>query len=201
MKVGILGGTFDPVHWGHIGIAIDARKRFGLEKVLFIPALIPPHKVGREISEPGRRLEMLRLALEPYEEFEYSDIEILRSGRSFTIDTIESLRSASPGDEFFMIIGADNMPDFKSWHRVHDLVGVCAFILVARPEYELDLERALAPDFSPEEIALLGRHILADSFYDIAARDIRRLCEIGQSVRHLVPPPVADYIEQNHLYK
>lgn len=201
MKIGILGGTFDPVHWGHIGIAQDSHKQFGLGRILFAPALIPPHKQGRDISPTRHRLAMLKLALEPYAEFEITDVELNRPGNSYTIDTINTLHPIHPNDSLFLIIGADNMPDFKNWHRVHELVGLCEFIIVSRPGYEIDLEKVLEPDFSKDEIQHILMHMMLNTNYNIAANAIRTMAAAGKSISHLVPPPVAEYIVNNNLYK
>ena len=127
-KLGIMGGTFDPVHYGHLQTAEFIAKHCSLEKIIFIPAYIAPHKVGLEFAPAKARYEMTKLAVAEYPNFIVSDIEIKRSGVSYTYDTVEEIKKLYPEHELYFIIGADSVPTLNTWHRIKDLLREVTFI-------------------------------------------------------------------------
>lgn len=198
MRVGILGGTFDPVHTGHIRVAEEVMSRLGLGKVIFVPAGQPWLKAGGPIAPAKHRVQMVRLAIAGRPGFELSLVEIERPGPSYTIDTIQDLR-AQLGEEveLFFILGCDNLAQLHKWKDAVRLISLCRLVAVPRPGCEMPelkkLEEAL-PGISASVIALDKPEI------DISATEIRKRAEHGLSVRGLVPDAVADYIRQHKLY-
>jgi nicotinate-nucleotide adenylyltransferase len=143
MKIGIFGGTFNPIHQAHLSIAEEVRRSLRLDKILFVTAGVPPHKKNRTILPAHHRLEMVRLALQDFPYFEVSDLEIRRPGRSYAIDTLRTLKKAHPpGTEWFLILGLDAFLDFPSWRQAGRLLTLCHIVAVSRPGFRfLDLKR------------------------------------------------------------
>lgn len=199
MRIGVLGGTFDPVHNGHLIIAEEAQMKLGLAKVLFIPAGRPWFKDGEKVSDQGRRLAMLRLAVEGNSGFEVDTMELEREGETYTVDTMEELkRRLGEEVELFFIIGIDALAELGRWKEPERLASICEFATMRRPGFtELDLE-ALERD-AP---GVSGRvHVLDNVQVDISSSDIRERVERGLSIRYLAPPAVAAYIEEQGLYR
>jgi nicotinate-nucleotide adenylyltransferase len=198
VKIGILGGTFDPVHNGHIKVAEEVRAQLDLTKVVFLPASQPWLKADSPISPAEHRVEMVRLAIATHPEFELSLVEINRPGPSYTVDTIEELRvKLNTGDEVFFILGWDSLLQLPRWKEPTRLIRLCRLVTVPRPGYKLpDLKQleALIPGLSPRLIVLDRPEI------DVCATQIRKRVAQGLSIRNLVPSPVADYIKQHKLY-
>ena len=199
MRVGVLGGTFDPVHNGHLIIAEEAQAKLGLEKVLFIPAGRPWFKDGENVSDMGWRLDMLKLAVNGNPSFEIDTMELEREGATYTIDTMEELRKRM-GEcvELFFIIGIDALSELGRWKEPERLASICHFATMRRPGFtELDLE-AMERDVP----GVSGRvHVLDNVQVDISSSDIRSRVEEGRSIRYLVPPAVRAYIEEQGLYR
>ena len=218
-QIGIFGGTFNPIHQGHLAIAEDVLKTVGLDRILFIPAGRPPHKKGHKILPPGHRLEMVRLAVQDHPGFEVSDLEVGRSGKSFTIDTVESLEKSHPkGTRFYLILGLDAFLDFSSWRAEKELRSRCHFIVVSRPGFRFaDLGRLpFLKGVSPESLRELDaggrlRHdhplsprtqmiLVRVTARDISATEIRSHLSGGKRLKNLLPPPVESYIIRQDLY-
>jgi nicotinate-nucleotide adenylyltransferase len=200
-KAGILGGTFDPIHNGHLAIAENARSTIGLDKVLFIPALVPPHKQDKTISAPEHRLKMIELAIKDNPFFELSDIEIKRGEVSYTLDTIKQLSQESPETQYYFIIGMDTLPELQTWHKPEELVRMCEFVVLARPGYDTESITGSDLGFSPESVKKLQKHIIATGPVDMSATQIRAIANAGGSIKSLVPEEVNDYILKHELYK
>ena len=199
MRVGVLGGTFDPVHNGHLIIAEEAQAKLGLTKVTFIPAGRPYFKDGEDVSDMERRLDMLRLAVNGNPSFEIDTLELEREGATYTIDTMEELRRRMGKEvELFFIIGIDALSELGRWKEPERLAAICHFATMRRPGFtELDLEA-----MEREVPGVLGRvHVLDNVQVDISSSDIRERVERGQSIRYLVPPAVRGYIEEEGLYR
>jgi nicotinate-nucleotide adenylyltransferase len=190
-RIGLLGGTFNPIHIGHLLIARDAMEALRLDCVRFIPAAMPPHKpVDRNISGT-QRLRMVRLAIRGCAQFEADDIEVKRGGASYSVETVEELRRRHPGARFYFIIGGDSLEELPSWRNIKRLAKLCTFVVVARP--------GCAPQV-PAGLGLRCRFVKGHPC-DIASREIRERLARGQSVRWLVPEAVLRYIQREKLYQ
>jgi nicotinate-nucleotide adenylyltransferase len=199
MKIGILGGTFDPIHGGHLAIAETARTRLGLDEVHFMPAAITPLKEGGAITEPEHRVAMVQLAIAPYPYFKLSTVEIDRAGTSYTVDTIAELRRRfDPDDELYFIIGLDSLGQFARWREPARIIGMCRLVAVPRPGYSL-------PDRDALEAAIPGISnsltVLDEPKVHISATEIRERVRKGRPIDDLVPEAVAEYIRKKGLYR
>ena len=198
MNIGVLGGTFDPIHMGHLVLAEEVRARLNLVEILFVPAGQPWLKVGSPVSPAGHRVEMVRLAIADRPYFKLSTIEIERAGPTYTVDTIAELKAQhGAGDELFFILGRDNLAELPRWRQPSRLITMCRMVAVPRPGYPLpDLEalEASIPGLS-QRVVLMDRPEI-----DISASAIRDRVVRGLPIHHLVPEPVAGYIRQHKLY-
>ena len=199
MKMGILGGTFDPIHNGHLAIADEARTYLNLSELLFLPAGQPWMKSDQPISAAYHRTEMIRLALEGRSYFKLSTIEIEHKGPSYSVDTIVKLRAQSEeAFDFYFIVGWDNLAKIPLWKDPAKLIEMCFLAAVPRPGYD-------RPDMKKLAAALPGiskKVILMDKpRIDISATDIRNRVAQGLSINSLVPPAVENYIKENGLYR
>lgn len=186
MKIGILGGAFNPPHIGHLILAQDILEALGLDKIFFIPTNVSPHKEPSEI-DPRRRLEMVRLAISDNKNFEALDLEIKRKGVSFTIDTIKELKRIYPDDDFYLIVGSDLARKFSTWKNYEELKKEVKIVVANRKEYLLEgIDSYLMVDI---------RQI------NLSSSQIRELVKNKRNIRHLVKEKVADYIQQHNLYK
>ena len=198
MRLGVLGGTFDPVHRGHLMMAEEARVTLGLARVLLVPAGRPMSKPGRRVTAARHRLAMVRLAADGLPWLEVSAMEVERPGPSYTVDTISALRTQyGPDVEVFFILGWDSLVQLPAWHEPDRLVSLCRLVAVPRPgQVQPDvreLERAI-PGIS-ERVVFLDRPCV-----DISASAIREAVGRGEPVDHLVPETVAGYIREHRLY-
>lgn len=199
MKVGILGGTFDPIHFGHLATAESVRESFALDEVLFIPSARPPHKVERLITPDVHRLMMTYLATRSNEKFTVSPMEFLRDGLSYTLDTMNALiEKFGAAAELFFIIGADSMADLSKWYRARELVSKVHFIATKRPGVKVDFP-ALEEFFGEERMAHI--HQVETPGLEISSTDIRARVKAGRSIKYLVPEVVEEYIAKERLYK
>lgn len=199
MRLGVFGGTFDPPHVGHLVIAEQARVQLALDRVLFVPAGRPPHKDSAGVSPAEVRLEMVRAAVADNPAFAVSDIELRRSGPSFTVDTLASLRDEYSGAEMFCLVGSDTAVQLHTWHNPPRLYAMVTFAVLMRPGWprgELDAWRAAQPVGARPRF-----HIVQVPLLDVASRDLRLKVAGGQSVRYLVPEPVRAVIERSRLYR
>ena len=198
MNIGVLGGTFDPIHMGHLIIAEEVRARLDLAEVLFVPAGQPWLKANNIISPAEHRLEMVRLAIAKEPSFKLSTMEIGRAGPSYTIDTIAELsRQIGAGDKLFFILGWDNLIQLPRWHEPSRLVRLCRLVPLRRvgyPSPDLDSLEAAVPGLSQSIIMLDTPQI------EISSSEIRDRVARGLSIHHLVPEPVERYIKEHRLY-
>ena len=198
MNIGVLGGTFDPVHNGHLILAEEARSWLNLAEVLFVPAGQPWLKVDRPISPAEHRLQMLRLALADKPYFKLSTMEIERAGPSYSVDTITELREPlGSEDELFFILGWDNLAELTQWREPSRLIELCYLVAAPRPGYprpNLKNLEASIPGISTRVMLMKKPEV------DITASAIRERVPKGLSVRHLVPEPVNRYIREHKLY-
>jgi len=202
MRIGVLGGSFDPVHHAHLIIAQQALDVLGLETVVFVPAPDPPHKPRGALAPIEHRYRMVELALESDPRFVISDIERRRRGPSYTVDTLEELsRSLSPGDELFFLIGSDTVGELPAWHEAHRLPELSKLVILTRPGYPLERISSLDSIYSAETVERLRRGALTVEPIGISATAIRERCALGRSIRYLVPEAVRRYIEKHGLYQ
>ena len=197
-RIGVLGGTFDPVHRGHVEIARRAMEEAALERVIFIPAAQPRLKSGEPSASPQQRLEMLRLAVEGVPGFEVSDVELRRSGPTLTVETLEELREGrEDGRELFFILGLDALARFDQWVEPGRVVGLARLLAVSRPGYAgFDW-----PGFYARNPYAVGRVDCIDcTAIDISASELRQRLASGASVSGLLPKAVERYIRQRGLY-
>ena len=198
-RLGIMGGTFDPLHYGHLVAAEMARNEYKLDKVIFIPTGSPPHKVGRTITDPELRFQMVELATEDNSFFEVSRMEIGRTGHSYTVDTLRDLQVLYPGDELYFITGSDAFREIFTWKDAAHILELCHFIGASRPGFDAEdflLELEVAhPEFFKR------MHLLEVPALAISSTDIRLRVKKGQSIRYLLPESVRLYIEAQRLYK
>ncbi len=198
MNIGVLGGTFDPIHNGHIIVAEETRVRLNLAEVLFVPAGQPWLKEDSSILAAEHRVQMVRLAIANEPCFKLSTMEIDRPGPSYTVDTIAELKAQlGSGDELFFILGWDSLAQLPQWREPSRLIKMCHLVAVPRPGYSLpDLNslEAIIPRLSRSLILLEKPEV------DIDATGIRKRVAQGLSIRHLVPEPVDGYIRQHKLY-
>ena len=192
LRLGVMGGTFDPIHHGHLVAAEEARHALRLDRVLFVPAGAPWQKSDSTISSSSDRLEMVELAIGDNTAFEASRLEIDRAGPTYTIDTLRTFREQRPGAELFFVTGADATLEILSWKQPDEALGLATFVAVTRPGYDLARLGSL-PEL--DRVVVLEIPALA-----ISSTDIRRRVFEGRPIRYLVPNAVASYIEQRGLY-
>lgn len=197
----LFGGSFDPVHFGHLIVSADAAERIGAARVILIPSARPPHKQGRTLSPAAERLEMCRLAVADDPRFEVSDWEVHQPGPNYTLHTVRHFRQTLPADTpLYWLIGMDSLVELATWYCVGELLEACTLVTAARPGFEQpDLAR-LADLLSPAQIRKLQQYVLPTPLIDIGATDIRARVRAGRSIRHLVPEPVRQFILERGLY-
>lgn len=195
MRLGIMGGTFDPIHFGHLFVAEEARCRFGLDKVLFVPNGVPPHKKGYTITLPTHRYNMTLLATHANGAFGCSPIEVTRAGPSYTIDTLLQIRQQHNDAELFYISGVDAVADILSWRRHEDVIQLATFIAATRPGFDVRSLKERLPAAYLSRILLLGSTAIG-----ISSSDMRQRMMQGLTVRYMTPDGVVDYIRKHNLY-
>ena len=197
-RIGILGGTFDPIHMGHLITAEIVRVSAALDEIIFIPAARPPHKENKGEAPAEDRLLMVQCAVEGNPSFSVSDIELRREGPSYTVDTIAALSEQLGDAELFFITGADAMNDLYRWHEPERLLRSCRFIVATRQGAPLD-ELLIAEKFTAEERSHI--QVLPTPHLEISSTVIRARVRAGLSIRHLVPRAVEEYIRERGLYR
>jgi nicotinate-nucleotide adenylyltransferase len=183
-KIGIIGGTFDPIHHGHLILAREAVEQLGLERMLFVPAAVSPHKLNWRLSDAETRFAMVRAAIEGEPGFMLEDCELHRPPPSYTIDTIEDLRRRQAQAELFYFIGTDNVGSLSKWHRFAELEKLVTFVVLERSAVHAE-----------HSFRAIQRRI------DISSTDIRNRVAEGRSIRYLVPRAVEEIIRQQKLYR
>lgn len=189
MKLGLMGGTFDPIHLGHLRAAESARESLGLDAVWFVPARVPPHK-RQPCASPLDRFAMVGLATAGNPAFVASDLELLRDGPSYTVETLQQVHAARPGDELYLLVGSDTFPEMATWREPARLLTLCEVGVVARPGAQ---PSSTLPGQRVKSVGGPG--------LEVSASEVRRLVSERRSVRYLVPEAVADYIEKRGLYR
>ncbi len=188
MRIGILGGTFNPIHIGHLILAEEVKEKLKLDKIIIVPTYLPPHKNNTDIAPVRHRYQMIKLAIKANKNFEVSDIEMRRDGRSYTIDTIKELKKLYPQDELYFIIGSDLFNYLDEWKDLDQICQLVKFIVATRPGYPLDK--------IPSHISTIDIRAI-----DVSGYEIRHCIKEGLSFRYLVPEAVFNYINKKRLYK
>jgi len=219
-RLGLFGGSFNPIHNGHLAIARDVRERMKLSRILFVPTGDPPHKQNQSLAPATARLEMVRLAIADTPEFDVSALEVDRTGKSYSIDTIRKIREKwSRSCELFFIIGLDAFLEFPTWRAPEEILKMCHFVVVPRPgrSFKTLAEISLFKNPDPEPLGQLDAGII-DRFEivlpealgitclsippcPISASEIRWRVQNGLPLANMLPPPVESYILQHSLYK
>lgn len=197
-EICLMGGTFDPIHYGHLVVAEEVRQQFALTKVIFIPAGRPPHKINNFISEPIHRVKMTRLAVASNPYFDVSTLEVERKGLSYTIDTVKDIKRLYGAEKIYFITGADAVMEIITWKEAEQLLSMCTFIAATRPGYDLHqladtlklLPKAVLKNILPLEVPALS----------ISSSDIRKRVKEGKSIKYLLPEAVEEYVLQTRIY-
>ena len=200
MRVGVFGGTFDPVHTGHLILAEQCREQGRLDEVWFVPAPRPPQKDEGVLTRFEQRVEMLALATAGNPAFKIDELEKERSGPSYTVDTLAELRRRHPGHEFFLLVGSDTLADLPHWHEPRRVLELAGLLVMARPGNPVltadELLRRLGPPAPP-----LRLEVVQVPLIDISSRDLRRRARAGRSLRYFLPRAVECYVRDKRLYK
>ncbi|NLE64767.1 MAG: nicotinate-nucleotide adenylyltransferase [Elusimicrobia bacterium] len=188
-KIGLLGGTFDPIHIGHLLMARTALEEMGLDKVIFVPSCVPPHKTAPTLFSSRDRLAMVRRAIRGNPQFVVSDFEIRKGGKSYSVDTVRFFSETIPGPKkLYFIVGGDAIRQLDTWKDVEELKQLCSFVSVNRPGY-------------PRGSAKTRYHAVTMNGIEMSSTEIRRRILQKKSIQYLVPDTVLDYIRRNHLYR
>lgn len=194
-KIGIMGGTFDPIHYGHITLANEAYKSLCLDKVLFIPS--GRSYMKNNVLDAQKRVAMVELAIKDYSQFEISLIEVNKKGNSYTCETLQDLKAMNPNDEFYFIIGADSLFQIEKWYNPEKIFELAKIICTVREEYDINIIKQKG-----DELSTLGAEIIYLDIpkIEISSTEIRALVKRGLPVENMVGQAVADYIKQERLY-
>jgi nicotinate-nucleotide adenylyltransferase len=201
MRLGIFGGTFDPIHLAHLILAEQCREACRLDRVLFVPAGQPPHKSGRQITAGRARMEMVELAIAGHNDFAASAIELNRPGSSYSVETLAELAAQNPDDERFFLIGSDSLADLPLWYEPARIASLATLVAALRPGHARPDVESLRPVIGSNAVDQLIRHFVEIPLVDISSTLIRSRVAAGQSIRYIVPRAVECYIETHRLYR
>lgn len=195
-KTGFFGGSFNPVHNGHIHLAESAYSALGLDRLILVPAGIPPHKEAAGLCSGADRFEMLKLAAEGHEGFEVSDFELRQTGKSYSVYTAEHFAELYPDDELYMMVGSDMLLSFDKWYRFEDILKIVTLAVVSREYDDMDSLKRKA-----DELSAYGRaEVINAEPYPVSSTEIRSLIGSGQNYSCYLPEKVVQYIRLNSLY-
>jgi nicotinate-nucleotide adenylyltransferase len=200
-RLGIFGGTFDPVHYGHLLLAETCREQVRLDRVLFVPASTPPHKQQHALTPPHARVEMLRLAIGGHERFEVSTMELERGGLSYTVETLEACQRQYPSSELFFLMGADSLAEFPTWREPSRICELAVPVVVRRAGAVEPDWRHLIPFTSAERLGQIQQAQVTMPVIELSSTDIRERVATGRSIRFRTPRAVEKYIETQRLYR
>jgi len=201
MRIGIFGGTFDPVHYGHLLLAETCRQQCDLDQVWFLPASVPPHKQERTLTPANRRTEMLELAIAGQEAFVVSPLEIERGGISYTVDTLSAIRQQHPDAELFFLMGADSLRDLPTWRQTQRICELATPVVVRRrgaPEPDFNVLNDIVGE---ERLADIRQHQVEMPVVEFSSTAIRQAIAAGRGVLYQTPRAVEKYIETHGLYR
>jgi nicotinate-nucleotide adenylyltransferase len=202
MRIGLMGGTFDPPHLAHVIPTTHVVTEFRLDRVHFVPNYMPPHKERIYLTDSYHRAAMVAIALEKYDEFILDPIELRKQKASYTVDTIEEMIAAHPEDQLFFIMGSDSFVELETWHDYKRLLQLCEFIIINRGTEDDELQESLQKLETLTQLNLRDRiHFAHAPYLPISSTEIRNAISAGTSVSKWVSPEVQAYIEKHHLYK
>ena len=201
MRVGVYGGTFDPVHFGHLILAEQCREQGRLDQVWFVPSPRPPNKLDRPLTRFEQRVEMLQLAVAGQPAFRIDEIEKERTGPSYTFETLAELHRRHPGDDLFFLLGSDTLADLPSWREPGRIADLAGLLVVVRPGHAVLSAEELRARLHLGENDRLEMQIIEVPLIDISSRDLRRRAAAGRSLRYFLPRGVECYIEEKRLYR
>lgn len=197
----LFGGSFDPIHHGHLIVCRAAAETLGVGRTILIPSARPPHKEHAALSPPRDRLEMCRLAVADDPAMEVSDWELAQSGPNYTLHTVRHFGEQLGGDDrLYWLIGMDGLRELGTWHRIRDLAEACTLVTALRPGFERPDLSYLGEWLTPPQVETIAAHVLETPLIAITATDIRRRVRAGRSPRYLSPAAVAEYIGRRRLY-
>jgi nicotinate-nucleotide adenylyltransferase len=199
-RIGILGGTFDPIHLGHLILAEKAKDKCGLDEVWFMPAKTPPHKLGKRVSEFSDRKAMIDLAIKEYKYFYCSDFENTLEGNSYTYNTLERLQSEYIDDEFYFIMGADSFYEIESWRNPDIILRIVKLIVASRDYSNENLTLKKHFEYLKSKYEIKGIYFLDTMDIDISSTKIRELLKLGDDIKNYVPESVCRYIKEKKVY-
>ena len=209
MRTALFGGSFNPIHYGHLLLGDEVRERLGLARVIFMPAGVPPHKPSHDLASAEDRYAMVRLAIADAPAFEVSDIELRRAGPSYTVDTVDAV--GVPPAELFLVIGSETFLDLLSWRDPQRIAARARIVVIPRAGSPFDVDSAAARkvlrEIGADGIAVMDRDVpergvivLHATSLPLSASDLRARAAAGQSLAYRTPPPVVDYIVRRRLY-
>ncbi len=201
MRIGVYGGTFDPVHLGHLVLAEQCRDQAKLDRVLFIPAARPPHKQQQATTPFDKRVEMLALAIAGQPAFQIDELEKDRPGPSFTVETLAALKARQPGDDLFLLVGSDTLHDLPQWYEPRRVLEMTTLLVVERADWPVFTENQLRDSLQLPAAFPLRFQAVQAPLVTIASRDVRRQIAAGRSVRYQIPRAVEAYIADKGLYR
>jgi nicotinate-nucleotide adenylyltransferase len=201
MRIGVFGGTFDPIHLGHLVIAEQAREQAALDEVWFLPSSTPPHKRSQPLTPFDRRADMIELAIAGNRTFRLERIELEREGPSYTADTLSVLHERHPHSELFWLIGSDCLPDLPTWYQPQRIIAQATLLVATRPDWPMWTTEQLRDALKLPADAPIRMQVVNVPQVDFASRDIRRRIASGMSVRYMLPNGVLAYIQDKGLYR
>ncbi len=199
MRIGLFGGSFDPVHLGHLILAEQCREQARLDEVWWIPTAVSPLKQQGPVASDRQRLEMLELAVAGHSAFRVVDVELKRGGTSYTVETLETFRQEYPDREFFLLLGSDSLASFARWRDPSRICDLATPLVYARPDASIAWN-SLSPFVAPEQLREFAELAIESRLIDISSSDLRERIRQGKSIRYLVPRAVEQYITHHKLY-
>lgn len=213
-KIGLFGGTFNPIHWGHVKAAESVQRIFSFDRILFIPSYLPPHKESADVVSAEHRLKMVELALAPFEHFVPSSLEINERGRSYSVVTLNKTKKMFPQTRITFLLGVDAFLEIETWKDHEELLEQCSFVVMSRPGFRLEEARGILPekykqrmvdvsdpsDLDIEKSPSHGIYLLSIQPMDVSSSEVRKRIKTGSSIEGLVPESVKNYIKENRLY-
>jgi nicotinate-nucleotide adenylyltransferase len=200
MRLGILGGSFDPVHFGHLLLAECCRETCSLDRIWFVPAGIPPHKQARQLADAKDRIEMLRLGIAGNDALDVSLVEVERGGVSYTVETLRCITRSQPEADLFLLMGADTLADLPTWREPGIICDMATLAVVSREPATIDWT-PVAAIVSPERLGVFQQHVVLMPRVEFSSTAIRAAVAAGRSIRYRTPRAVEKYIETHGLYR